>query len=140
MRTLMYTVVRPWRYTQDNPEVHTVLEMGYGRQELAAAVAAEGLRPLLPKRCPPGYAALMAACWEREPAARLSFVEVAAALERILQGELDAGWAGQQQIGKAGSLSAVSVLVAGRCCGCRRPCLQGQATLQPLHQSLSGLP
>ena len=40
----------------ENPEVHTVLEMGYGRQELSAAVAAEGLRPMMvPKdRRPPG--------------------------------------------------------------------------------------
>lgn len=33
--------------TKENPEVHTVLELGYGRQELAAAVAAEGLRPMM---------------------------------------------------------------------------------------------
>lgn len=33
-----------FRCEQDNPEVHTVLEMGYGQQELATAVAAEGLR------------------------------------------------------------------------------------------------
>ncbi len=97
---------------QDNPEVHTVLEMGYGRQELAAAVAAEGLRPLLPKRCPAGYAALTAACWEREPHARPSFAEVARALERLLQDELDAvalqQQAQQRHGGKASSPSAVS--------------------------------
>lgn len=59
--------------TKDNPEAHTVLEMGYGRQELAAAVAAEGLRPTLPKICPPGLTELISACWRPEPSKRPSF-------------------------------------------------------------------
>ena len=56
--------------TRDNPLAHTVLEMGYGRQELAAAVAAEGLRPTLHPCTPPALAALLQACWERQPEAR----------------------------------------------------------------------
>ena len=56
--------------TRDNPLAHTVLEMGYGRQELAAAVAAEGLRPTLHPGTPPALAALLQACWERQPEAR----------------------------------------------------------------------
>ncbi|EFJ49861.1 hypothetical protein VOLCADRAFT_117001, partial [Volvox carteri f. nagariensis] len=62
--------------TKDNPEVHTVLEMGYGRMELAAAVCAEGLRPLLPRPCPPAWGELMGACWRREPGERPGFSQV----------------------------------------------------------------
>lgn len=68
---------------QDNPEVHTVLEMGYGRLQLAAAVCAEGLRPLLPRRCPPGFAELMRACWRADPAERPTFRHVMEALEGL---------------------------------------------------------
>ncbi|GMH40224.1 hypothetical protein BSKO_08128 [Bryopsis sp. KO-2023] len=56
--------------TKDNPDCHTVLEMGYGRQELAGAVAAEGLRPTLPKSSPEGYSELMTDCWNLDPAGR----------------------------------------------------------------------
>ncbi|KXZ48955.1 hypothetical protein GPECTOR_24g245 [Gonium pectorale] len=83
--------------TKDNPEVHTVLEMGYGRLELAAAVAAEGLRPCLPRRCPPGFAGLMRACWELDPAARPSAEQVVAALEELVTRELPAWEAAQAQ-------------------------------------------
>eukprot|EP00803_Ostreobium_quekettii_P000296 evm.model.scf_158.8 EVM.evm.TU.scf_158.8 scf_158:94407-100607(-) len=67
-----------------NPDIHTVLEMGYGRQELAVAVAAEGLRPSLPKGgMPPGYAELMRACWNVDPGSRPTFPEVCKALNSI---------------------------------------------------------
>ena len=56
--------------TKDNPECHTVLEMGYGRQELAAAVAAEGLRPIVPRWAPQAFAALLERCWHGEPGKR----------------------------------------------------------------------
>ncbi len=72
--------------TKDNPDIHTVLEMGYGRQELAAAVAAEGLRPLLPKQAPPAYAALLNACWHTDAAQRPSFEAVREALAQLLGG------------------------------------------------------
>ncbi|GAX74889.1 hypothetical protein CEUSTIGMA_g2335.t1 [Chlamydomonas eustigma] len=70
---------------KDNPEVHTVLEMGYGRQELAAAVCAEGLRPLMPKSCPPGFQQLLLSCWHLHPSARPSVSEVRAQLVTILE-------------------------------------------------------
>lgn len=63
-----------------------MLEMGYGRLELAAAVVGEGLRPLLPKPCPPAYAQLMAACWAKDPAGRPTFEAVIRSLEQIVQG------------------------------------------------------
>lgn len=72
--------------TKDNPEVHTVLEMGYGRQELAAAVATEGLRPLLPKQSPPSYAGLINACWQLDAASRPSFAEIRDSLAQMLAG------------------------------------------------------
>ncbi len=69
--------------TRDNPLAHTVLEMGYGRQELAAAVAAEGLRPTLHPGTPPALAALLQACWERQPEARPAAAAVAEQLAAL---------------------------------------------------------
>lgn len=80
--------------TKDNPECHTVLEMGYGRQELAAAVAAAGLRPTLPGKSPPGFADLMAACWAADPAQRPPMDAVAQALA-AMQAALPAWQAAQ---------------------------------------------
>ena len=58
--------------------------MGYGRQELAVAVAAEGLRPLLPPGdSPPGFEQLLAHCWQRDPASRPTMAMVAEALGGI---------------------------------------------------------
>jgi serine/threonine protein phosphatase PrpC len=54
--------------------------MNYGRQELAAAVAAEGLRPTLAEGAPPALAALLRACWAAAPAERPAAAAVAAAL------------------------------------------------------------
>eukprot|EP00210_Caulerpa_lentillifera_P009064 g8649.t1 len=56
--------------TKENPDAHTVLEMGYGRQELAVAVAAEGLRPTLPRDCPVIFTDLINACWKLDPVSR----------------------------------------------------------------------
>eukprot|EP00775_Hariotina_reticulata_P006807 gene6807-7023_t len=56
--------------TKDCPDIHTVLEHGYGRQELATAVAAEGLRPRLPKQAPTGLIDLLQAAWDLNPALR----------------------------------------------------------------------
>jgi serine/threonine protein kinase len=58
--------------TRDNPLAHTVLEMGYGRQELAAAVAVEGLRPSVRADTPEVVRQLLEACWEVDPALRPS--------------------------------------------------------------------
>ena len=62
--------------TKDNPDAHTVLEMGYGRQELAAAVVAEGLRPTLPDVCPSIFADLIRGCWSLDPSKRPSFAQI----------------------------------------------------------------
>ncbi|KAF6258184.1 phosphatase 2C-like domain-containing protein [Scenedesmus sp. NREL 46B-D3] len=71
--------------TKDNPEIHTVLEHGYGRQELATAVAAEGLRPSLPKQAPAGLTALLQAAWSLDPAARPTAAQLRDALAALLQ-------------------------------------------------------
>jgi serine/threonine protein phosphatase PrpC len=70
--------------TKDNPDIHTILEHGYGRQELTAAVAAEGLRPRLPAGgAPPGYSELIEACWALDPASRPGAAEVARRLAEM---------------------------------------------------------
>lgn len=48
----------------------------YGQAELAAAVASEGLRPLLRPDTPPTLANLLEACWMLDPAERPSMEEV----------------------------------------------------------------
>lgn len=58
--------------------------MGYGRQELAVAVASEGLRPLLPPGgSPPGFEQLLQICWHRDPAARPTMAQAEVMLEDI---------------------------------------------------------
>ena len=72
--------------TKAAPDVHTVLEMGYGRQELATAAASEGLRPSLPvSDAPPGYTMLMKQCWDPDPKRRPTFAGVCDALTTMLQ-------------------------------------------------------
>lgn len=39
---------------KENPDAHTVLEMGYSQMDLTATVVSEGLRPTLPTSFPPG--------------------------------------------------------------------------------------
>lgn len=69
--------------TRDNPLAHTILEMGYGRQELAAAVAAEGLRPTIAPGAPPGVARLLRQCWDAVPERRAAAAVVAAKLAKL---------------------------------------------------------
>jgi hypothetical protein len=71
------------------------------RQELAAAVAAEGLRPMLPRSCPPGWGRLMGTCWARDPSQRPSLGHMQAALAAMLREELPA-WEAQQRGGASG--------------------------------------
>jgi serine/threonine protein phosphatase PrpC len=71
--------------TKDNPDVHTVLEHGYGRQELTAAVAAEGLRPTLPHSAPAGLQQLLQAAWSLDPHHRPSAQEMRDRLAALLQ-------------------------------------------------------
>ena len=69
--------------TRDNPLAHTILEMGYGRQELATAVAAEGLRPTVPSSVPAEAAALLRRGWHADPSQRPTAGVVAKVLHRI---------------------------------------------------------
>jgi serine/threonine protein phosphatase PrpC len=66
--------------TRDNPLAHTILEMGYGRQELSTAVAAEGLRPTPAPGAPPALLRLLRQCWDALPERRPAAAVVAAAL------------------------------------------------------------
>jgi hypothetical protein len=84
--------------------------MGYGRLELAAAVAAQGLRPTLPKSSPPGYDALLDACWAHDPAQRPSCSRVRAELAAIAAA-LPA-WLAAQQRAAADAAAAAAAAVA----------------------------
>lgn len=53
------------------------------RQELAAAVCAEGLRPLTQDDTPPALLALLEACWQAEPTARPTAAQIAAAFNAM---------------------------------------------------------
>jgi serine/threonine protein phosphatase PrpC/tRNA A-37 threonylcarbamoyl transferase component Bud32 len=67
--------------TRDNPLAHTILEMGYGRQELAIAVAVEGLRPTVAAGAPPEVVTLLKSCWDAVPQRRPSAARVCAQLQ-----------------------------------------------------------
>jgi len=71
--------------TKDNPDIHTVLEHGYGRQELASAVAAEGLRPSLPHNAPQGFVQLLQAAWSLDPQQRPTAAQIRDRLAELLQ-------------------------------------------------------
>ena len=91
-----------------SPACHTVLEFGYGRQELVAAVAGEGLRPRLARKSLPNsrrlssfssssssasslslippparFLSLIERCWHADPKQRPSAAEVARECRRI---------------------------------------------------------
>jgi serine/threonine protein phosphatase PrpC len=56
--------------TRDNPLAHTILEVGYNRQDLVVAVAAEGLRPTIPAGIPAKLRALINLGWHADPMQR----------------------------------------------------------------------
>lgn len=58
--------------TKDNPLAHTILEAGYSRQELAVAVAAEGLRPTIPQGTPAELRTILTMGWHADPSQRPS--------------------------------------------------------------------
>ena len=71
--------------TRDNPLAHTILEMGYGRQELAVAVAAEGLRPTIAPNPPsPVVVRLLKQCWDADVSRRPSAREVVEKLQGLM--------------------------------------------------------
>ena len=69
---------------KERPGCHTVLEMGYGHQELKAAVVGEHLRPTLCANAPPPLNDLVQACWCADPTDRPTIAEVRRALGSIL--------------------------------------------------------
>ncbi|DBB06962.1 TPA: hypothetical protein ACH3X3_009613 [Trebouxia sp. C0006] len=75
--------------TQKNPAAHTVLEMGYGRQELAAAIATDGLLPLTRGAMPLAFAALLKACWSLQPSQRPSAQQMLQSLQDMLANVAD---------------------------------------------------
>ena len=84
--------VRPFEgATKERPGCHTVLEVGYGRAELAAAVATHGLRPDLPTGVPAAFLDLVQRCWAAEAGARPRLDEVIWTLERLYAALRDSG-------------------------------------------------
>ncbi|CAK0781962.1 hypothetical protein CVIRNUC_005517 [Coccomyxa viridis] len=69
--------------TKDNPQCQTVLNFGYGRQELAAAVAAESLRPIMAADTPPELVCLLEAAWQLQPDQRLTAAQLEAKLQSL---------------------------------------------------------
>lgn len=69
--------------TQENPAAHTVLEMGYGRQQLAAAIATDELLPLTRDDTPAPFAALLKACWRLDPSERPSAQQMLQYLQQM---------------------------------------------------------
>ena len=54
--------------TKARQDCHTVLELGYGMMELQAAVAVEGLRPIIyGNTLPATLVGLLHACWRADP-------------------------------------------------------------------------
>ena len=68
---------------KERPGCHTVLEMGYGHQELRAAVAGDALRPTLAADAPGAFNRLVERCWALAPADRPDLAEVRAALAAL---------------------------------------------------------
>ncbi|QDZ18678.1 protein serine/threonine phosphatase 2C [Chloropicon primus] len=94
----LFTGVFPFSdCSKERPGCHTVLELGYGHQELKAAVVSEGLRPTMleaKKGSEEGdeeeaqlvsrLNGLLAACWSLNAQERPAIGEVCATLESIL--------------------------------------------------------
>ncbi|GAQ90746.1 Serine/threonine protein phosphatase [Klebsormidium nitens] len=76
------------RYT--DAQCHTVLEMDYSEQQLAAAITVDQLRPVLmtaASRAPPGLASIIERCWHSDPLQRPELEEVIQELD-FLKAEL----------------------------------------------------
>ena len=70
--------------TRDNPLAHTILEAGYNRQDLAVAVAAEGLRPTIPVDVPAKLRAILNMGWQADPLQRPTAAWLAKELYSLL--------------------------------------------------------
>eukprot|EP00892_Ulva_mutabilis_P000404 jgi/Ulvmu1/10364/UM061_0047.1 len=101
--------------TKDNPACHTILDANYSHMQLAAAVAAEQLRPTLPPGCPPGWAQLMRACWHEDPGQRPTAAHVVNALRSLAAAERITP-AAPAALPEGGAVAEVSgAAAAGRC-------------------------
>eukprot|EP00271_Cylindrocystis_brebissonii_P013222 TRINITY_DN328_c0_g1_i5.p1 TRINITY_DN328_c0_g1~~TRINITY_DN328_c0_g1_i5.p1 ORF type:complete len:470 (+),score=99.66 TRINITY_DN328_c0_g1_i5:507-1916(+) len=81
------TGVFPYSDRLTDAQAHTVLEMDYSEQQLASAISAEALRPVLVTSAnpctPPGLPELIDRCWQQDPAMRPSMDEIMEELHRI---------------------------------------------------------
>ncbi|GMH08102.1 hypothetical protein Nepgr_009942 [Nepenthes gracilis] len=85
----LLTGVVPYTDLRAEAQAHTVLEMNYTEQLLSAAVASEGLRPVLAGPhlgTPENLPSLIKRCWDTNPNIRPSFSEIVDELDLIDQG------------------------------------------------------
>lgn len=75
--------------TRDNPLAHTILEVGYNRQDLVVAVAAEGLRPTIPPGIPSKLRSLINIGWHADPVQRPTAAWLAKELYSLLDSDLN---------------------------------------------------
>lgn len=83
----LFTGVVPYTDLRAEAQAHTVLEMNYTEQQLTAAVASEGLRPVLAGHesgVPQRILSLIERCWDTNPQNRPSFDEIVIILDSIL--------------------------------------------------------
>lgn len=82
----LFTGVVPYTDLRAEAQAHTVLEMNYSEQQLAAAVVSQGLRPVLAgseSGAPDSLAKLIQRCWDADPLNRPSFDDIIAELDPI---------------------------------------------------------
>ncbi|KAK1401861.1 hypothetical protein POM88_001466 [Heracleum sosnowskyi] len=83
----LFTGVVPYTDLRAEAHAHTVLEMNYTEQQLTAAVASEGLRPVLAGHesgVPQRILSMIERCWDTNPHNRPSFDEIVIVLDSIL--------------------------------------------------------
>ncbi|KAJ9694289.1 hypothetical protein PVL29_010002 [Vitis rotundifolia] len=84
----LLTGIVPYTDLRAEAQAHTVLEMNYTEQQLTAAVASEGLRPVLAgleSAAPERLLSLIQRCWDANPQNRPSFDEIVMELGPILE-------------------------------------------------------
>ncbi|KAK1380987.1 hypothetical protein POM88_027731 [Heracleum sosnowskyi] len=83
----LFSGVVPYTDLRAEAHAHTVLEMNYTEQQLTAAVASEGLRPVLAGHesgVPQRILSMIERCWDTNPQNRPSFDEIVIVLDSIL--------------------------------------------------------